>query len=303
MSAVQSPLSLLRDLEPVLESCLQRHLAGASIWDPAEFVRPERYWGQRASTLSETAKAALVTTLLTHNNTERDHREASAALQRSSWSAWQQEWSDEKNRHADAIQRYLVATRSVDSVALDRAKFQCMTIGTESSMEGDHLLRSIVHSTVDVTATMVSHRSTAVECADSTAESVLGRIVADQELHVAFYRDIASAALDIAPDRAVKAVTEVVMNFQMPGSGLPGFERSAMLIARDGIYDLRRHLDEVVLPMLRHWRIFERTDLSAGERSREILADFLDDLENQASTFEQLRLRARAREAERLRAS
>lgn len=294
--------ALLRDLEPVIEHCLQRHLADAQTWDPAQFVRPEHYWGQRRSALTETAKAALVTTLLTHNNTARD-QSTPGSVARGSWAAWLDEWTGEKRLHADAIQQYLVATRSVDPIALDRARFQCTTIGIDSSMEGDHLLRSIVHATVDVMATMVSHRGTEVECADPVATAVLGRIIADQKLHVEFHRDVVAAALDIAPSQTLKAITEVVMNFQMPGSGLPGFERSAMLIARDGIYDLRRHLDEVLLPALRSWRIFERTDFVVGERNRRILSDFLDDLEVQATAFEQLRMRAQARDAERLRAS
>lgn len=303
MNGVQNQHQLYRELEPVMDRLLARHRAAADPWDPSVYIRPERYWGQRRSTLSETAKAALVTALLTHNNTARVEQGTARTRTRTTWASWIDEWTTEKVHHADAIQQYMVATRSVDPIALDRARFQCMTIGIESSMEGGHLLRSIAHATIDVMATMVSHRNTAVECNDSVAEDLLGRIVEDQQQHVAFHRDIAAAALDIAPAQMVTAITEVIMNFQMPGSALPGFERSAMLIARDGIYDPRRHLDEVVLPAVRAWGIFERTDLGAGERSRAILADFLDDLEDQASSFEQLRLRARAREAERLRAS
>ena len=269
---------------------------------PSDFLDSELHRGQRRPALSETAKAALVTTLLTHNNTARSLH-AIRTPSRGSWWGWSEQWTAEKELHADAIQQYLVASASVDPVALDRARFQCMTIGIESPMEGDHLLRSIAHATIDVMATMASHRNTAVECADPVAEALLGRILADQERHVAFYRNIAAAALDIAPARTVKAITEVVMNFRMPGTGLAGFERSAMLIARDGIYDLRSHLGEVLLPALRQWRIFERTDLGVGEASRSVLADFLDDLEIQATAAEQLRLRARAREAETLRAS
>ncbi|MDJ0393900.1 acyl-ACP desaturase [Rhodococcus sp. G-MC3] len=303
MNGVLNQLALYRELEPAVGASLDRHRLARSSWSPEDYVRPESYWGHTRPMLTETAKAALVTTLLTHNNTARSDRGNAQAPSRSAWSNWMDEWTAEKNFHADAIQRYLVATRSVDPIALDRARFQCMTIGIDSSMEGDHLLRSIAHATVDVMATMVSHRNTAVECNDPIATALLGRIVADQELHVAFHRDIAAAALDIAPAQTVKAITEVIMNFQMPGSGLPGFGRSAMLLGRDGIYDLRRHLDEVLLPSLRDWRIFERTDLGAGERSRATLSDFLDDLEKQATHFERVRLRTRAHDAERLRAS
>ena len=83
------------------------------------------------------------------------------------------------------------------------------------------------------------------------------------------------------------------MNFQLPGTNLPGFARSAMFIARDGIYDLARHLDEVLRPLLAQWRIFERTDLGAGARSRDQLADYLDHLDAQASTTERSPVRTR----------
>lgn len=303
MTGKLSQLALLRELEPVVESLLARHLRSVRAWTPSDYVNPDLYWAGRPSPLSETAKAALVTTLLTHNNIERSHRGRSRTPSRSAWLSWAEEWTAEKNVHADALRRYLVASRSVDPVALDRARLQCMTIGIESPMEGDHLLRSVVHSTVDVMATMVSHRGAAAECNDPVAQALLGHIVADQELHVAFHRDVVAAALDAAPAQTVEAITEVVMNFRMPGTGLAGFERSAMLLARDGIYDLRRHLDDVVLPALSYWRIFDRTDLGVGERSRSVLVDFLDEVEAQATTFEQVRLRARSREAEKLRAS
>ena len=75
---------------------------------------------------------------------------------------------------------------------------------------------------------------------------------------------------------------------------------STVLIAKYGIYDLRQHLDEVIMPVLRKWKLFERTDFGPeGERLREVVADFLADLEKQAVKFEESRDRALARERER----
>ncbi|WP_072805365.1 acyl-ACP desaturase [Rhodococcoides yunnanense] len=302
MSRRVSQFALMRELEPAIERGLLGHVAQATTWNSSDYVEPEMYWGQRRSMLTETAKAALVTTLLTHNN-EAVYRAdlAAAPMTRSAWSDWTDEWTAEKARHTAAIQDYLIATRSVDPIALDRARFQCMTVGISSSMEGDNFLRSIAYATIDVMATMVSHRNAAVECNDPVASALLGRIVADQELQVAFLRSIGAAALDIAPAQMAAAITEVIMNFQMPGIGLPGFERSAMLIARDGIYDLRRHLDEVLLPALAHWRLFERAELGLGARSTSILSGFLDDLEIQAAGVESAD--GAAMQARRLRAS
>ncbi|MBM4646598.1 acyl-ACP desaturase, partial [Rhodococcus hoagii] len=78
------------------------------------------------------------------------------------------------------------------------------------------------------------------------------------------------------------------------------FRRNGVLMAKHGIYDLRQHLEEVVMPVLRKWNVFERTDFTArGEDTREELATFLEGLEKQATKFEEMRDRALARDAAR----
>jgi acyl-[acyl-carrier-protein] desaturase len=69
-------------------------------------------------------------------------------------------------------------------------------------------------------------------------------------------------------------------------------------MALAGVYDARQHLDDVLLPILRQWNIFDRTDFGpAGEAKREELAEFLAELEAQASKFEQMRDARRARQS------
>jgi acyl-[acyl-carrier-protein] desaturase len=93
-------------------------------------------------------------------------------------------------------------------------------------------------------------------------------------------------------------VANEVINFQMPGANMAGFRKNSMLIAKAGIYDLRLHHDEVVAPILRKWRVFERSDFGpVGEQAREELATFLAGLDAQATRFVESRERARARTA------
>ena len=74
----------------------------------------------------------------------------------------------------------------------------------------------------------------------------------------------------------------------MPGAGIPGFMRKAAEIAKAGIYDLRVHRDEVLLPILRHWGIFELTGLdAAAEEARRRLAEHLEKLDVAAKRFEE----------------
>jgi acyl-[acyl-carrier-protein] desaturase len=72
-----------------------------------------------------------------------------------------------------------------------------------------------------------------------------------------FYRDMLSEAIELDPSAAVHAVADEVIGFEMPGSGMENFTRKAAQMAKAGIYDLRVHHDDVLWPLLNHWRIFE----------------------------------------------
>ncbi len=79
--------------------------------------------------------------------------------------------------------------------------------------------------------------------------------------------ELAAAALEIAPDETKRAIADVVIGFEMPGATMAGFRRSSMIIAKAGIYHLRLHHDDVIMPILRHWDVFDRTG-SARSASR-----------------------------------
>ena len=102
------------------------------------------------------------------------------------------------------------------------------------------------------------------------------RISADENLHALFYRDILPRPSRIRPSAAVNAIVAEVLAFDMPGTAIPGYLRKAAQMARAGIFDLRIHHDDVLWPILRHWRIFELEGLDAeAERARERLAAYL----------------------------
>ncbi|MFM7211272.1 MAG: acyl-ACP desaturase, partial [Actinomycetota bacterium] len=49
-------------------------------------------------------------------------------------------------------------------------------------------------------------------------------------------------------------------------------------------------VDEVLMPVLRYWKVLERNDLGPdGEIARQELVDFIDGLEKQADRFEEKR--------------
>ncbi|MBB2910101.1 hypothetical protein FHS43_001347 [Streptosporangium becharense] len=170
--------------------------------------------------------------------------------------------------------------------------------GFSNSYEG--VLHSVAYVSFQELATRISHRNTGKASQDPNCERLLARIAADENLHMLFYRNLLSAAFELAPDQAMRAVTDVVTTFQMPGTGIEGFTRKAMIIAHAGIYDLRLHIDDVLQPVLRQWDVFNLQGLGPeGEKSREELAEFMDRLEVTASRFVERREARRAREAGR----
>jgi acyl-[acyl-carrier-protein] desaturase len=81
---------------------------------------------------------------------------------------------------------------------------------------------------------------------------------------------------------------------------MENFTRKAAQMAKAGIYDLRVHHDDVLWPLLNHWRIFELTGLDASaELRRDELRTFLTGLDAQARRYEEKRARSLEREANR----
>ncbi len=105
------------------------------------------------------------------------------------------------------------------------------------------------------------------------------------------------AGLDIAPNQAMTSLHRVLRNFKMPGYTVPEFRRKAVIIAVGGVYDPRIHLDDVVMPVLKKWRIFEREDFT-GEAAemRDDLGMLVEELEETCEKFEVAKQRRLERE-------
>ncbi|MEV6070059.1 acyl-ACP desaturase [Nocardia sp. NPDC052001] len=306
-------LELLTELEPVAAENVDRHLSLAKEWHPHDYVPWDegrnfaamggQDWDPSQSRLSELARASMITNLLTEDNLPSYHREiAENFSQDGAWGTWVGRWTAEENRHGIVMRDYLVTTRAVDPVALEEARMIHMTNGFASPAQVNQddagFLYSVAYVTFQELATRVSHRNTGRVCDDPIADRMLQRIAADENLHMIFYRNMCGAALDLSPDQTLEAITLILENFQMPGAGMPNFRRNGVLMAKHGIYDLRQHLEEVVNPVLKKWRIFERDDFTTrGEETRERLGLFLEKLGKDVLKFEEQRDRMLAREA------
>ncbi|WP_328718514.1 acyl-ACP desaturase [Streptomyces sp. NBC_00247] len=300
---------LLHELEPVVAQNIDRHLAVVRDWNPHDYVpwsRGRDYallggedWVPEDTTLDPAVRAALVVNLLTEDNLPGYHGDFTGTLGRdAAWGEWTNRWTAEEARHGIALRDYLVVTRAVDPVDLEQRRLAHMSAGSGGAPGG--ILQTLAYVTFQELATRISHRNTGVATGCPVAEQLLVRIAADENLHMLFYRNLLEAALDRAPDDTMTAIRDVVLDFRMPGENQPGFARFSAMIAMAGIYDLPLHHEKVVMPVLRHLRVLERTGLGpAGEAAREDLARFVEDLERRAATFTARREERLARSARR----
>lgn len=307
---VLSDGDLMRELEPVVETELARHLSTVRDWYPHEYVPwsegedfegplDGREWTPEEMRFSDAARTSLIINLLTEDNLPSYHTEIATNVgSGGAWTEWLGRWTAEEARHGTAIRDYLLVTRSVDPRALEDARMRHMQAGFSAINPG--FLAGLTYVSFQELATRVSHRNTGVATGDPVAEQLLARVALDENLHMLFYRNVIASAFELTPDQTMTAVLGSVRDFAMPGHGIEGFGRMAVQIAVEGIYDIRLHRDDVVMPVLRAWKVFDRDDLGPqGEAAREELADLVAGLDTQANRFEEKRAALRERMAAR----
>jgi acyl-[acyl-carrier-protein] desaturase len=289
---------MLAHLQSVVGSSLNRHLSTATEWFPHEFVPYEQGrnfldepWTPSDSHLDEVAQTALEVNLLTEDNLPYYHLAIWETFGGDGpWAEWIRRWTAEEGRHAIVLRDYLTVTRGIDPVALERGRMDQVSRGYYFADDMGPL-DGLVYTTLQELATRISHRNTGRFTEDPDIEKLTARIAVDENLHYVFYRDVAAAAIQMNPSAMVLAMHRQVLGFQMPGLELPDFRQKAIAIAKAGIYDLRVHHDQVLVPVLyRKWNLEQLTGLTdEAERARDGIRDFLEMIDATARRFEEKR--------------
>ena len=276
---------MIRELEPTVEQLMDRHLATTKEWFPHELIPygrgkdfdAETPWSANdsdlaGSTIDDAVRSSLMVNLLTEDNLPFYFRDIQRVFgDDGPWGAWSKRWTAEEGRHSMVIYGYLMVTRAVDPVQLERSRMHQVSTGEvpDPGREFD----AIVYVALQELATRIAHRNTGRLLGDRAGYDVMMRVAADENLHHLFYRDLFTTAIELDPSRAVEAIERQVRLFEMPGTGIPGFATHAAAISRAGIYDLAIHHDQILVPVVvRHWGVESLTGLDdGGERAREQL--------------------------------
>src|ERR1700730_3561198 len=162
---------LLRDLEQVVEANLNRHMSVAKEWFPHEYVPWSQgtdfdgimggtAWSTEQSKMPEIARISLVVNLLTEDNLPSYHHAIATLFGKDgAWGTWVHRWTAEEGRHGIAIRDYLLTSRAVDPVALERARMTHMGTGFANAYGDQGSLHGIAYVSFQELATRGSHRN------------------------------------------------------------------------------------------------------------------------------------------------
>ena len=274
-----------------MDGLVERHLSTAKEWFPHELVpwsrgrdfEPGYEWDPAECPLTESVRSARLVNLLTEDNLPYYFSTIDRVFPHEGWQEWTRRWTAEEMRHAMVIRDYLTITRAIDPVRLERDRMVQVT--TAETPQPETVPDMIVYLCLQELATRISHRNTGKTIDhDRAGYDVMARVAADENLHFLFYRDLASAALQVDPSGMMEAIERQVTGFEMPGTGIPGFVAHAVAIARSGIYNLSLHHDQIVCPVvLRQWKVDDLEGLSPGaEQARDKLHATIDRLDAMA---------------------
>jgi len=283
-------VELLHELTPVAEQLTARHYETCKPWYPHELVpwslgrdfAEGEQWDAREVPLPDSVRSALFVNLLTEDNLPYYFRAIDRMFGREgAWREWSHRWTAEEARHSIALRDFMTVTRALDPRAVEDGRMMQMSGGQVP--DPDSAVDGFVYVALQELATRIAHRNTGKALQEHIGDhpvgqagyEVISRVAADENFHFLFYRDLTSAALEIAPSLVLPAIERQVREFEMPGTGIPGFKKHAEAIARDGLYNLQQHHDQILQPVVvRWWKIESLSGLTTeAEQARDAVLD------------------------------
>ena len=251
--------------------------------------------------LPDPVRSALFVNLLTEDNLPYYFQTIDATFGNAGvWREWSHRWTAEEARHSIALRDFMTVTRTLNPRDLEDGRMAQMSGGQVP--QPTNPVDAFVYVALQELATRIAHRNTGKALTDALGDhpvaqagyDVLSRVAADENFHFLFYRDLTSAALEIAPSIVLPAIERQVREFEMPGTGIPGFKQHAEAIARGGLYNLQQHHDQILQPVVVKWWKLESLQglTSEAEVARDAVLDRVQRIGKAAR-----RLADRAREA------
>lgn len=268
-------VEVLVALEPFVAQQSAGHLQRRRLWFPNDLLPADAEAGEQAAAdlarlradargLPDALRVALALNLLTEEGLPHFHRLIATHLgNESPWSAWNNMWTAEEDRHGCALRDYVRDARLFNMGALERMQYRYIESGFNPDWQRDPY-RLLAYTSLQERATQMAHANTGRSCAqyEPRLQRILAHIAGDESRHYAFYRTVFNEILERDPSGALRALLKVMPALAMPGHTIPDYEHMSEVVRRAGIYGARDY-QKIVEELLEFWNIGGRTGLSA----------------------------------------
>jgi len=263
-------------VQPKVQEYLDNHRKNSRRWYPHEILPwgkgidyREVPWAAEQCPLSPEIVLALETNLLTEDNLPYYHAHIERFLENSGpWKEWNRLWTSEEAQHGETIRDYLYLLRVVDPIRIVDERSSVMQAGFDRNFRDP--LELFAYTSAQELATRISHLRTGQKADEPIILKLLQLVSRDENFHYIFYRSVTDDLLEIVPDITLIAIMKQLYSFEMPGTGMSNFEFRQKVIANAGIYGVREHRDLVITPLLKYWRIDERSPVTTeGKKAQD----------------------------------
>lgn len=275
-------IEVLLDMESAVQHEIEQHKARRNLWFPndhlsadadqaGEWEEEVRIMRERARSIPDAVRVALALSLLTEEGLPHFHRLIAIHFGgESSWTAWNNLWTAEEDRHGCAIRDYVRDARVYNMGALERFQYLYIEAGFDPDWERDPY-RLIAYTSLQEKATQISHAgiSRLASSHEPMLQRVLAHVASDEARHHMFYRAVFGEMLARDPNGALVSLQKVLSSFSMPGHSVACFDDMSEVIRRSGIFGPRQ-FQKVVEDLLEFWKIGAMVGLSAeGAKAQE----------------------------------
>lgn len=174
-------------------------------------------------------------------------------IRRSRGRAWfHVNWGYEESKHSLALEMWLLSSghRSEEQ----REALEKVLLDAEWELPFDHPRQMVCYTMIQELATFWNYRNLekmAVAQNDPSLVTALRIISVDERVHYNFFRNVVKEWMKYDDAGTVEDMKYVFDNFTMPGaSQIPGYDESALVLAKTGIYGPREYVKLVKNPIL-----------------------------------------------------
>lgn len=269
---------LIPSLEPRLKELYDQHLERAAKidWAYYEYLPLDELKNnpENIPKLSPIVYASVETALLTEVNLPWFTTHLHAAFKGSIEVLvdFVQVWTSEEDQHAVLLETYLLLGDNGDHRRRSRLRKSVVRQGWATTIDGH--FQAIAYTAIQELATQIFYLRTAelADAEDPLLARALRRLARDETLHMAFYRDCVNLHLQAEPNY-VYPLAEVMMQFEMPGVGMPDYRERTEIFATDGNYGPYEYYSQVIDVLWRYWEVdkLAPTLTAAREKHKELI--------------------------------